>query len=122
MAGVSQPFRAKPHRCIAVCLGMANFTPAYRNLLAFISSLSYTDFSTVSCSLIRELLQEATIAFKQEVYMVDAPPYTTPAIELCFRIAQETGHHNEIRLTFSAQEQLQEFHLRTWLAGSGSPD
>lgn len=92
---------------------MADFSPAYRQLLAFLGSLSYTDFSTIRYSLIQGLLQEASVTSTQVVYMLDIPPYTTPAIDLCFQVVQATGHVNEIRLTFTAQEQLTDFHLRT---------
>ena len=94
---------------------MPHFTQSYRNLLAFIGSMSYTDFSTVHYSVVLGLLQEAGVVSEQEVYMVDVPPYTTPAIDLRFELRQETGHRNSIRLTFTAQEQLTEFHLRTSL-------
>jgi hypothetical protein len=92
---------------------MPHFTQSYRNLLAFIGSMSYTDFSTVQYSVVVGLLQEAGVVSEQEVYMVDVPPYTTPAIDLRFELSQETGYR--IRLTFTAQEQLTEFHLRTSL-------
>jgi hypothetical protein len=94
---------------------MPHFTQSYRNLLAFIGSMSYMDFSTVYYSVVLGLLQEAGVVSEQEVYMVDVPPYTTPAIDLRFELSQETGHRNSIRLTFTAQEQLAEFHLRTSL-------
>lgn len=84
-------------------------------MLAFIGSLSYTNFSTVSYSLVKELLQEAEIAFEQDAYIVDVPPYTTPGIDLCFELTQETGHLNAVRLTFTEKEKLSEFHLRTSL-------
>lgn len=98
-----------------VVLGMARFSQGYRTLLAFIGSLSYTDFSTVSYALVVELLQEAEIAFEQDAYILDVPPYTTPGMDLCFELLQETGHRNAVRLTFTEQEGLSEFHLRTSL-------
>jgi hypothetical protein len=92
---------------------MADFTQAYRHLRAFIGSLSYTEFSTVSYSLVTGLLQEAGVTAEQEAYIVDEPPYTTPAIALRFQLVQDTGHRNQIQLTFTEQEQLVDFHLRT---------
>jgi hypothetical protein len=92
---------------------MASTSPAYRTLLNFMSSLSYTDFSTLSYSLFEELLQAAEVDFEQNVYMLDVPPYTTPAIELCFEVSQQTGHRNKIRLTFTEQGELSELHLYT---------
>jgi hypothetical protein len=92
---------------------MASPSQAYRTLLDFIGSLSYTDFSTIRYSLLEELLQEAGVAFEQDVYMLDIPPYTTPALDLCFDLSQQTGHRNKIRLTFTEQGELSEFHLRT---------
>ncbi|RZJ90993.1 MAG: hypothetical protein EOO60_08390 [Hymenobacter sp.] len=92
---------------------MADFTQAYRHLRAFSESLSYTEFSTVSYSLITGVLQKARVTAEQEVYIVDEPPYTTPAIELRFQLVQDTGHKNQIRLTFTEQGKLVDFHLRT---------
>jgi hypothetical protein len=95
---------------------MASSSQAYRTLLDFIGSLSYTDFSTLRYSLFEELLQEAGVDFEQDAYMLDIPPYTTPVIELCFDLIQQTGHRNTIRLTFTEQGEqgeLSEFHLRT---------
>ena len=92
---------------------MTDFSPAYRQLLSFLESLSYTDFRTVTYSMVQGQLQEAGVASEQEGYILDAPPYTTPALDLCFTVAQLTGHVNEIRLTFTAQGQLTDFHLRT---------
>jgi hypothetical protein len=92
---------------------MADFSPAYRQLLAFLESLSYTEFRTVTYSLVQGLLQEAGVASEQEGYILDVPPYTTPALDLRFQVVQATGHVNEVRLTFTAQEQLTDFHLRT---------
>lgn len=80
---------------------MAHFSQGYRILLAFIGSLNYTDFGTISLTLVKELLQEAEIDFEQDAYIVDIPPYTTPGIDLCFELAQETGHRNEVRLRWS---------------------
>jgi hypothetical protein len=67
-----------------VRLRMASPTQAYLTPLYFIGSLSHTDFSPISCSLFEELLQEARVAFEQDAYMLDTPPYTTPAIDQCF--------------------------------------
>jgi len=53
------------------------------------------------------------VDFEPDVYMLDIPPYTTPAIELCFELSQQTGHLNKIRLTFTEQGELSGFHLRT---------
>ena len=92
---------------------MASTSQAYRTLLDFISSLSYTDFGPLSYSLFEELLQAAGVDFEQDVYILDVPPYTTPAIELRFELSQQTGHRNRIRLTFTEQGNLSELHLRT---------
>lgn len=46
---------------------------------------------------------------------MDVFPYSTPAIDLCFELRQETGHRTKIRLTFTEQEELSELHLRTTL-------
>jgi hypothetical protein len=59
------------------------------------------------------LLQEARVDFEQDAYMLDIPPYTTPVIDLCFDVTQQTGHRNKIRLTFTEQGELSEFYLRT---------
>jgi hypothetical protein len=80
---------------------MASPTQAYLTPLYFIGSLSHTDFSLISCSLFEELLQEARVAFEQDAYMLDIPPYTTPAIDQCFNLRQQTGHCNNIQLTFT---------------------
>gem|GEM_PF-5390658 len=77
--------------------------------------MSYTDFSTVSYSLVTQLLQEASVAFEQDAYITDVFPYTTPAIDLCFELRQATGHRTKIRLTFTEQQELHELHLRTTL-------
>ncbi len=85
---------------------MADFSPAYRELLAFLGSLYYTDFNTVTYGLIQELLQEAGVAYTQGAYMSDVWPYTTPVLEIGFEVRQVTGHVNEVRLTFIGPEHL----------------
>ena len=82
---------------------MTSPSHAYRTLRGFISSFSYLLFE--------ELLQAAGVDFEQDVYMLDVLPYTTPAIELCFEVSQQTRHRNKIRLTFTEQGELSELHL-----------
>lgn len=88
----------------------------YRNLLGFITSLQYTDFSTISCEAVVELLREAGIDFAREGFMLDIFPYTTPGLGIDFEVVQLTGHHNKISLIFNELEVLQELKMTTHLS------
>lgn len=94
---------------------MPHQSPHYRNLLGFISSLQYTDFGTVGHESIVGLLREAGVDFTQEVFILDIFPYTTPGLGIDFEVVQTTGHRNKIWLTFSEDEVLQEFKMKTCL-------
>lgn len=90
-------------------------TPAYRTLLAFVGSLTYTDFSTVQYAAIEALLQQTGVPFETEGFMVDVFPYTTPGEGITCELTQETGHRNRVYFTFDDQRLLTDFHLRTSL-------
>jgi hypothetical protein len=90
-------------------------TPAYRTLLAFIGSLTYTDFSTVRYADIKALLQQAGVPFETEGFIVDVFPYTTSGEGITCELMQETGHRNRVYFTFDDQSLLTDFHLRTSL-------
>jgi hypothetical protein len=68
--------------------------PAYRNLLAFIISLNYTDFSTITSDEVEALLREAEITYVTESYIMDRYPYIECALCLACELVQETGHRN----------------------------
>lgn len=90
-------------------------TPAYRTLLAFISSLTYTDFSTVQYADIKALLQQAGVPFETEGFIVEVFPYTTAGQGITCELVQETGHRNRTYFAFDEYNLLTDFHLRTSL-------
>ena len=89
--------------------------PHYQNLLGFITSLQYTDFSTIRYEDIVCLLQGAGVKYAEESYILDIHPYTTPGLDIIFEVVQTTGHRNKISLTVNEQSVLLEFKMKTLL-------
>jgi hypothetical protein len=94
---------------------MSNTTQSYRDLLDFMVSLSYTDFSTLTIEYIIDLLEQARVPFIRGSYVVDLPErQQTYGQELDFTLVQPSGHHNKIHLDFNYEAQLTDFHLQTF--------
>jgi hypothetical protein len=89
--------------------------PAYRNLLAFIISLTYTDFSSITSDEVEVLLREAKVSYATEPYIMDKYPYTEYALCLECELVQETGHRNTVSFSFDENQRLLTFQLRTFL-------
>lgn len=89
--------------------------PAYRNLLAFIVSLSYTDFRTITCEEVEILLREAEVDYTIEGYVIDKYPYTAYGPSLDCKLIQETGHQNKLNFAFDENGVLLTFQLYTSL-------
>ncbi len=89
--------------------------PAYRSLLAFIVSLNYTNFSTITSDEVEALLQEAETEYTTESYIVDKYPYTEFGLSLDCKLVQETGHQNQINFSFDGNGLLLTFQLHTLL-------
>lgn len=94
---------------------MSNTTSSYRDLLAFIGSLIYTDFTTLPIEYLVDLLEQAQVPFVRGSYVVDLPErQQTYGQELDFTLVQPSGHHNKIHLDFNGEAHLTDFHLQTF--------
>jgi hypothetical protein len=94
---------------------MSHLSQPYRTLLGFLTSLCYTDFSTVTYADIIELLQEAGVTYTTEGMMLDKYPYTTVVLQIAFELIQETGHRNEVYLTVMPEGSLVDLRMKTSL-------
>jgi hypothetical protein len=87
--------------------------PAYRSLLAFLVSLNYTDFSTITSDEVEVLLREAQVEYTLESYVVDRHPYTAYGPSIDCTLSQETGHQNRINFSFDENGVLLTLQLHT---------
>lgn len=87
--------------------------PAYRSLLAFLVSLTYTDFNTITSDEVAGMLREAQVEYTLESYVVDRYPYTAYGPSIDCTLVQETGHQNSVNFSFDENGILLTFQLHT---------
>jgi hypothetical protein len=93
---------------------MPNTTQSYRDLLAFLVSLYYTDFRLITIEQVIALLEQAQVPYERGGFVIDLPERQQDyGQELDFTVVQQSGHHNKIHLAFGGKEHLTDFHMQT---------